>query len=176
MWPLAFPDRPDDDLRPLPTGADGISRFSCMELPRMRRVFDSAGPMSRLALSPHIVLPSLLVTRGRRPRGVISELNGWPACSPVNACSGPLRAHRHDSGPWRVATAFHIRLFHLPAVGRSSTPCRFIPAHRNVPNFLIFGVARGIAGTPVAAGRRAAGPTPPRRNSSRLGDRGGCPP
>ena len=44
--------------------------------------------------------------------GVITELNGWPACSPVNACNASLRTRRHDSGPWRGATAFHVRLFH----------------------------------------------------------------
>ena len=59
LWPQTFPDRPAGALRSLPTGAAGISRFSCMELPRMLRVFDSAGPITRLALSLRIVLPSL---------------------------------------------------------------------------------------------------------------------
>jgi len=78
----------------------------------MRRVFDSAGPMSRLALSPRIVLPSLPGDEVGAPDWVITELNGWPACSPVNAYDVPLRPRRHDSGPWWVATAFHVRLFH----------------------------------------------------------------
>ena len=115
LWPQAFPDRPADGLRSRPAGATGISRFSCMERPRMRRVSDSAGPMSRLALSPRIVLPSLPQYEVGTPEWVISELNGWPACSPVNAYDVPLRPHRHDSGPWWVATAFHVRLSHLPA-------------------------------------------------------------
>jgi hypothetical protein len=42
-------------------GAAGISRFSGMELSRMLRVFDSAGPITRLAIAPRIVLPSLPV-------------------------------------------------------------------------------------------------------------------
>ena len=40
-------------------GTAGISRFSCMELPRMRWVWDSAGRMTRLAPSPRIPWPSL---------------------------------------------------------------------------------------------------------------------
>jgi len=81
----------------------------------MLRVSDSAGRMSRLALAPRIVLPSLPPYEVGVPEGVITELNGWPACCPVNACDAPLRTRRHDSGPWWVATAFHVRLFHLPA-------------------------------------------------------------
>ena len=78
----------------------------------MLRVSDSAGRMSRLALAPRILLPSLPPYEVGAPEGVITELNGWPACSPVNACDAPLRTRRHDSGPWRGATAFHVRLFH----------------------------------------------------------------
>ena len=78
----------------------------------MRRVSDSAGPMSRLALSPRIVWPSLPPYEVGAPKRVITELNGWPACTPVNAYSAALRPRRHDSGPWWVATAFHVRLFH----------------------------------------------------------------
>jgi len=111
LWPQAFPDRPFHNVWAV-AGAAGISRFSCMELPRMRRVSDSAGPMSRLALTPRIVLPSLPPYEVGVPKRVISELNGWPACSPVNAYGTPLRTHRHDSGPWWVATAFHVRRFH----------------------------------------------------------------
>ncbi|MCK4341063.1 MAG: hypothetical protein KAY37_04990 [Phycisphaerae bacterium] len=39
--PLAFSGRP---ANPSAAGADGISRFSCMERLRMRGFFDSAGP------------------------------------------------------------------------------------------------------------------------------------
>ena len=78
----------------------------------MHRVSDSAGRMTRLALSPCILWPSLPQYEVGAPEGVISELNTRPACSPVNACGAPLRARRHDSGPWWVATAFHVRLSH----------------------------------------------------------------
>ena len=115
--PQAFPDRSDDGLRATPTDAAGISRFSCRERPRMHRVLDSAGPMTRLALTPPIVLPSLPGHEVGTPKRVISELNTWPALSPVNAYRRSLRTDRHDSGPWWVATAFHVRLLHplLPA-------------------------------------------------------------
>ena len=78
----------------------------------MHRVSDSAGPMMRLALAPHIVWASLPPYEVAAPEGVISELNTWPACSPVNAYNPSSRTSRHDSGPWWVATAFHVRLFH----------------------------------------------------------------
>jgi len=35
----------------------------------MHRVFDSAGPTSRLAISPHIVLPSLSLYEVGAPEG-----------------------------------------------------------------------------------------------------------
>jgi len=61
-------------LRPV----HGISRFSCIECPRMLRVSDSAGPVNdSLNNAAHCVaFPA--VQRGRHPGGVISELNGWP--------------------------------------------------------------------------------------------------
>jgi len=78
----------------------------------MRRVSDSAGPMTRLAIAPRIVLPSRPPYAVGAPKRVISELNGSPVCAPVNAYNAPSRPRRHDSGPWWVATAFHVRLFH----------------------------------------------------------------
>jgi len=78
----------------------------------MPRVSDSAGPMTRLALTPRIVLPSLPPYEVGTPKQVIAELNGWPACSPVNAYDVSSPTRRHDSGPWWVATAFHVRRFH----------------------------------------------------------------
>ena len=68
LWPQAFPDRPFHGLRPA-AGTDGISRFSGMELSRMLRVFDSAGPITRLAIAPRIVLPSLPVNEVGVPKG-----------------------------------------------------------------------------------------------------------
>ncbi len=46
---------------PYPASDDEISRFSRMELPRMHRVFDRAGPAG-LAIAPYPVLPSVPVT------------------------------------------------------------------------------------------------------------------
>ena len=108
-------------------GTAGTSRFSCMERSRVRRVWDSAGRMARLALSPRILLPSLPPYEVGVPKGVIAELNGRPACSPVNACRVPTGANGHDSHA--VAGRYC-----LPRKTLSfSTPCRFIPAHRMSP-------------------------------------------
>ena len=41
----------------------------------MLRAFDSAGPLTRLALSPRTVLPSLSLNKVGTPDEVISELN-----------------------------------------------------------------------------------------------------
>ncbi len=77
----------------------GISRFSCIELPRMLRVSDSAGPVGdSLHNTAHsVAFPT--VQRGRHPGKVISELNGWPTLSPVNASRAASRLPAHDSGP-----------------------------------------------------------------------------
>src|SRR5262249_11356501 len=40
------------------------------------------------------------------PNDRISELNGWPACTPVNASPATLRPPAHDSGPGWVASPF----------------------------------------------------------------------
>ncbi len=48
----------------------------------MLGVFDSAGPMTRLALTPRIVLPSLPRNEVGTPVRVISELNIRPAWFP----------------------------------------------------------------------------------------------
>ena len=77
----------------------GISRFSCIECPRMLRVSDSAGPVGdSLYIATHrIAFP--IVAQGRHPGTVISELNGWPAFPPVNASRATSRLSAHDSGP-----------------------------------------------------------------------------
>ena len=131
LWPQAVPDRPADGLRGRTTRTAEISRFSCMEHSRMRRVIDSPVGLTRLALSPRILLPSLPFHEVGVPEGVITELNGWPAWSPVNACGRPSGTRSHDSGPWRVATAFHVRLFpallHAGLSRRSECPLPFPP-------------------------------------------------
>jgi len=51
---------------------------------------------------------------------VITELNSWPACSPVNACNMPLRTRRLGAVAGRYC---------LPRKALSfSTQCRFIAA------------------------------------------------
>ena len=82
-----------------PRPVRGISRFSCIELPRMLRVYDSAGPVGDLLTNAahHAAFPT--VRRGRHPGRVISELNGWPALPPVNASRAASRLPAHDSGP-----------------------------------------------------------------------------
>ena len=145
LWPQAFPDRPAGGLRGRTTRTAGISRFSCMERSRMRRVIDSAGRLTRLALSPRILLPSLPPYEVGAP-GVITELNGWPACSPVNACRVPSGARSHDSGPWWVAAAFHVRL--CPSLLHAGSSRRSLVS----PDFAVG--MRGHMGRGRAASRR----------------------
>lgn len=82
-------------LRPV----HGISRFSCIECPRMLRVSDSAGPVgdSLYNATHRVAFP--IVAQGRHPGTVISELNGWPTLPPVNASRAASRLPAHDSGP-----------------------------------------------------------------------------
>ena len=84
----------------LPSGTAEISRFSNIECPRMLRFYDSAGPVCdslHLSSSYHIAFP--ISPQGRHPGWVISELNGWPTFSPVNASRATSRLPAHDSGP-----------------------------------------------------------------------------
>ena len=97
LRPQAFPDRP---AGPRLAGASGVSRFSCMECPRMLRVFDSVGPDRRSRLSRRAVSPSRRVNTVGTPERLISALNGWPAFPPVNASPAALPSPAHDSGPW----------------------------------------------------------------------------
>jgi hypothetical protein len=102
LQPQAFPDRPPGHQA---EGATGISRFSCIEFPRMHRVFDSVGPDPRSRLARRPVWPSRSIkTVGAPKSSVISELNGWPARTPVNASPATSPSPAHDSGPWRLAT------------------------------------------------------------------------
>jgi len=125
--PQAFPDRPAQTK----TGTVAISRFSCIECPRMLRVSDSAGPTcdSLSSVSCRVAFPH--VVQGRHPKRVISKLNGWPALPPVNASRATSRLPAHDSGPQWSGFSFHVGLFHpLLYAGLSR---RF----HNVPNFSI---------------------------------------
>jgi hypothetical protein len=73
--------RPSRD--PVAAGVSEVSRFSRMEFPRMLRVSDSAALSDDSRCTPSHILPSPSPYRIGTPDEVISELNGWPACTPV---------------------------------------------------------------------------------------------
>ncbi len=77
----AFSGRP---ALPSWTGTFGISRFPCKEFPHMLRVLDCAGSAHDSRLAPCAILPSALVNAVGTPKELISQLNGWPVCTPVN--------------------------------------------------------------------------------------------
>ena len=105
---LDFPMR---SVIPSLTDRHGISRFPLKVLAYMRRVSDRAEPDS---VSPYrrfqFCLP--LISTASAPRsshrfrgGVsISQLNGWPVRTPVNASPSSLRPKAHDSEPVWIAT------------------------------------------------------------------------
>ena len=105
--------------------ARGISRFSCIECPRMLRVSDSAGPVGdSLSIAAHrVAFPA--VRRGWRPKRVISEPNGSPTLSPVNASRAASRLPAHDSGPSSISYSFHVGLFY---------PLRYAGLSRRFPS------------------------------------------
>ena len=61
-------------------------------------IFNCAGPGPELALALGPVLPSASENSIGVPDCGISQLNGWPACAPVNASSVALPTPTHDSG------------------------------------------------------------------------------
>jgi hypothetical protein len=70
----------------------------------MHRVFDSAGLENDSRIAPCPMLPSAPLNTVGVPEGLISELNGWPACTPVNASPVALQRPTHDSGPVWLAS------------------------------------------------------------------------
>src|SRR5262245_18364468 len=101
--PVAFSGRP---VAPSATGGVGISRLPCKEFPRMRRVFDCAGSVIGLPVAPITVGPSASDNGVGTPDWMISQLDGWPACAPVNASPPALRPSTHDSGSGWLAGPF----------------------------------------------------------------------
>ena len=72
----------------------------------MPRVSDSAvskGPLAPIA-ALHAAFP--ISKQGRHTEVVISELNTWPVCTPVNASPASLRRQVHDSEPKWCGTPF----------------------------------------------------------------------
>src|SRR5262249_38292456 len=117
VWLAAFSRRPV-----LPSGGVRISRFPCEEFPRMRRVFDCAGPKAGSPVAPVMVWPSASLNSVGAPEDLISQLDGWPACAPVNASPASLRTPTHDSGSGWLAGPFPCDSF----IHDSSPVC---PAH-----------------------------------------------
>jgi len=68
-------------------------------------------------------LPSIVENTSAPGVIELSWLNGWPACSPVNASRAASRLSAHDAGP--MCGSLHLHRERLPL----STPCRFVPAH-----------------------------------------------
>ena len=108
-----------------------ISRFPLKVLTCMRRVSDRAESKSvsryrrpQFCL-PHISTASAPQSSHRFHGGVsISRLNTWPIRTPVNASPAPLRTRMHARS--RCGSLFlHRMKLSL------TTPCRFLPAHRN---------------------------------------------
>ena len=100
---VPFPDRSID---PSTVDDAGISRFPCKEFPRMLRVFDCAGSEDGSPMTPPSVWPSASDNGVGTPEDLISQLNGWPACAPVNASPPALRPSTHDSGSGWLAGPF----------------------------------------------------------------------
>ena len=73
------------------THAQGLKLRGVHERLAMGVVHDVAFPLSE---------------QGRQAEHLISELNGWPACAPVNASPAMLPPPAHDSGLERFATPF----------------------------------------------------------------------
>ena len=86
MRSLTFPAR----TRVSSLAEHGISRFSRMEFPHMLRVSDCAGSGRNSPLTSRPVLPSAPKDSVGTPEYLISQLNTWPACAPVNASPPPL--------------------------------------------------------------------------------------
>ncbi len=121
VWHCAFSGRP---ASPSWAGTSGISRFPCKQFLHMLRVFDCAGPSHGSRLAPCSVLPSASDNSVGVLKRLISQLNGWPVCTPVNASPVPLWAPAHDSGPvWLARPSPYGSFIHnsLPVLTGAST-------------------------------------------------------
>ena len=134
-------------------GAGRISRFPCKEFPRMRRVFDCAGTCGARPAS--LVSPSVRKTASAS-RTVVSQLDGWPACAPVNASPLALRTRRMTRGhrDWLGLQCQTLSFFAL---------CRFIPAlctsrPTRVLAFAMAGSSYAVVGAARGATRTANNP------------------
>jgi hypothetical protein len=97
-------------LRPV----HGISRFSCIECPRMLRVSDSARPVSVSLYNDIHRVAFPIVQQSQHLGEVISELNTWPTL-PLLTLRHAITGHRRIArGPDIVGIrySFHVGLFH----------------------------------------------------------------
>jgi hypothetical protein len=93
--PSAFPDR---SAAMGAAETPGTSRFSCRRCPCMLSVCDCAESFEALPVSASPVMPSASLHGVGTREYWISQFNGWPALSPVNASRPTLRPSAHDSG------------------------------------------------------------------------------
>ena len=114
---LAFPARTGST----PPAKPKISRFPYKKLPRMPGSSTTPGRPDARHSAPVRVAFHVSNRVGIRDMS-LSQLNGWPARSPVNASLSPSRMPAHDSGPlW----------FARPSVQRTCTTYSLpvLPAH-----------------------------------------------
>jgi hypothetical protein len=89
----------------LAAGVSEVSRFLCMKLPGVSRVYDYAGLSRNLRYrSRPYCLPSM--QKSQRPDCQFSEFNIQPACTPVYASPHTLRCATQKLGAERFATSF----------------------------------------------------------------------
>ncbi len=92
----------------------------------MLRVFDSAASDGNSRLTLPAVWPSPSGDEVGTPIKVISELDTWPACAPVNASPVMLPSRAHDSGsgwfaiPFLCGSCIRYSLPFLPGAFRLS--------------------------------------------------------
>ena len=98
----AFSDRPS----PCGEGVSRVSPISAQRVSTHAQVLRLRGVHERLAIGVAHDVAFPLSGQGRHAEELISEFNGWPACTPVNASPAMLPPPAHDSGPGWVASPF----------------------------------------------------------------------
>ncbi len=98
-----------------------------------------------------------LSEQGRHAERLISELNGWPACAPVNASPAMLPPPAHDSRLERLAIPFlcdsFIRYSSPAFIGAFSDPFAF-PNHAHGPTSMGQRAFPNHAHGPTSMGQR----------------------
>ena len=125
----------------------------------MLRVSDCAGSASGSPVTPLPVLPSASLNSVGTPEDLISQLDGWPACAPVNASPAALRPPPHDSGSgWLAGPSPYdsfIR-YSLPVSRRTTRPANLPAAPPHIGRFqLLRELGRGGFGIVYLASTRS---------------------